>query len=88
MGAQMQREAYSRVPGLRRRNAQLRWAMRGQDPLKEQRVPRCARREPCARRHPAASGDIGWIGATRKKEAGGGRLSIAAVEERPFRPCT
>src|SRR2546428_10812489 len=26
--------------GLRRRNAQLRWAMRGQDPLKEQRVPR------------------------------------------------
>ena len=32
MGAQMQRGAYSRVPGLRRRNAQLRWAMRGQDP--------------------------------------------------------
>src|SRR5207302_10710694 len=26
--------------GLRRRSAQLRWAMRGQDPLKEQRVPR------------------------------------------------
>src|SRR3989440_5663152 len=26
--------------GLRRRNAQLRWAMRGQDPLKEQQVPR------------------------------------------------
>src|SRR5213594_2302929 len=26
--------------GPRRRNAQLRWAMRGQDPLKEQRVPR------------------------------------------------
>src|SRR5437016_11491841 len=25
--------------GPRRRNAQLRWAMRGQDPLKEQRVP-------------------------------------------------
>jgi len=33
MGAQKQRGAYSRVPGLRRRNAQLRWAMRGQDPL-------------------------------------------------------
>src|SRR6266540_1168516 len=33
MGAQMQRGAYSRVPGLRRRNAQLHWAMRGQDPL-------------------------------------------------------
>src|SRR2546426_10838542 len=26
--------------GLRRRNAQLCWAMRGQDPLEEQRVPR------------------------------------------------
>src|SRR2546422_9494550 len=26
--------------GPRRRNAQLRWAVRGQDPLKEQRVPR------------------------------------------------
>ena len=59
MGAQMQRGAYSRVLGLRRRNAQLRWAMRGQDPLKEQRVPRCARREPCPRRHPAACGAIG-----------------------------
>src|SRR5713226_7398759 len=34
MGAQLQRGAYSRVPGLRRRNAQLHWAMRGQDPLK------------------------------------------------------
>ena len=33
MGAQMQRGAYSRVPGLRRRNAKLHWAMRGQDPL-------------------------------------------------------
>src|SRR5207249_2071931 len=39
MGAQMQRGAYSRSAGPRRRNARLRWAMRGQDPLKEQRVP-------------------------------------------------
>jgi hypothetical protein len=49
--------------GLTRGSCRLR--LRGPVGSASRRAPRsCARREPCARRHPAAAGDIG---ATRKK---------------------